>query len=521
MKTILGMLIVLVMQLVYAQNTVEGVHPRIKVSEGTLEGQYKSGIASFKGIPFAAPPVGKFRWREPQPVQPWQGVRKADRFGPRAMQRPIFDDMQFRSDGMSEDCLYLNVWTPAKTFKEKLPVLVYFYGGGLIAGDGSEFRYDGESMARKGIVTVTVNYRLNIFGFFSHPELTSESPYHASGNYGFLDQLAALKWVQQNIGAFGGDPTKVTIAGESAGSYSVSAQMTSPLAKKLFRGAIGESGALLDNHRPRPSLAEAEQNGLAFAKAVQANSLAELRALPAEELLAATAKFDANFSATIDGYFFPDDPVSIFKRGAQAKVPLLVGWNTEESNYRGLLGDKAPNIANFNQIINERFGKQAAQLLQVYKPQSDEEVKQVATDFAGDQFIAYGTWRWSDLHSQTGNQPVYRYHYARPRPAMRHQTGEIATGAVHSAEIEYALGNLPTNRVYNWQPEDYQVSAIMQAYFVNFIKTTDPNGLGLPVWPRVKAGEPAQLMHIDVETKSITEQHRDRYLLLEKLSDAK
>jgi len=518
MKIILSVLVLSLAQIVYAQSGVEANKPQVKIADGILEGVFTSGISSFKGVPFAAPPVGQFRWREPQPVQHWEGVRKADKFGPRAMQRPIFSDMNFRSDGVSEDCLYLNVWTPAKSFKEKLPVLVYFYGGGLVAGDGSEPRYDGERMAREGIVTVTVNYRLSIFGFFSHPELTKESPYHASGNYGLLDQFAALKWVQQNIEAFGGNPDKVTIAGESAGSFSVSAQMASPLSKKLFHAAIGESGALLGN-RPLPSLAEAEKKGIAFASSANANSLAALRAIPAEQLLAATTKPEANFPVNVDGYFFTESPIDVFKRGAQAKVPLLVGWNSEESNYRALLDAAEPTIANFNKVIKEQFGAQAEQLLQVYKPHTEEEAAQVATDFASDQFIAYGTWRWADLHSQTGGKPVYRYHYARPRPAMRNEKGDVATGAVHSAEIEYALGNLPTNRVYDWQPEDYQVSAVMQAYFANFIKTANPNGLGIPEWPEIQAGEPAQIMHIDVETRAITEKHRDRYLLLEKLSD--
>ena len=207
---------------------LNGEAPRVKVANGTLEGVNESGIKTFKGVPFAAPPVGELRWKEPQPVKDWTGVRKADKFGPRAMQLPVFGDMNFRSDGMNEDCLYLNIWTPSKTGGEKLPVLVYFYGGGFMAGDGSELRYDGESMARKGIVTVTVNYRLGIFGFLSHPELTKESPHHASGNYGLLDQSAALQWVQKNIAAFGGDPKKITIAGESAGSFSVSAQMATP-----------------------------------------------------------------------------------------------------------------------------------------------------------------------------------------------------------------------------------------------------------------------------------------------------
>src|SRR5438876_3166700 len=262
---------------------------RVKTANGIVEGspEQSSGIRTFKGIPFAAPPVDDLRWQPPQPVPNWKGLRKADQFGPRCMQRPIFGDMGFRSNGMSEDCLYLNVWTPAKSSKERLPVLVYFYGGGFVAGDGSEARYQGESMARKGIVALTVNYRLGVFGLLAHPELTKESPRHASGNYGLLDQNAALRWVQQNIAAFGGDPKKVTIAGESAGSVSVSAQMASPLSRDLIAGAIGESGSIVGTLSAVP-LAEGEQNGEKFATAIGATSLAALRAMPAEQLLETT-----------------------------------------------------------------------------------------------------------------------------------------------------------------------------------------------------------------------------------------
>src|SRR6266536_1625415 len=253
---------------------------RVKVANGMLEGvsDKSSDVRSFKGIPFGEPPIGDYRWKPPQPVKNWQGVRKADKFGPRCMQRPIFGDMNFRSDGMSEDCLYLNVWTPSKSGNEKLPVLVYIFGGGFANGDGSEPRYDGENMARRGMVAVSVNYRTNIFGFYVHPELTKESSRHAAGNYGLLDQVAALHWVQRNISSFGGDPKRVTIAGESAGSISVSALMASSLSRTLFAGAIGESGAAIASLPPQP-LAEAEQNGVKFAAAAGANTLAALRAM--------------------------------------------------------------------------------------------------------------------------------------------------------------------------------------------------------------------------------------------------
>ncbi|QNL50188.1 carboxylesterase family protein [Olivibacter sp. SDN3] len=543
MKIFFSLFAILFVHATYAQLKDNRNNPLVKIDNGKLQGLDESGIYTFKGIPFAAPPIGPLRWREPQPVENWKGVRKAEKFGPRAMQRPIFGDMNFRSDGMSEDCLYLNIWTPAQTGKEKLPVLVYFYGGGLLAGDSSEPRYDGESMARNGIVAVTVNYRLNIFGFFAHPDLTRESPNRASGNYGLMDQYAALKWVQDNIAAFGGDPRQVTIAGESAGSFSVSAQMASPLSKGLFQKAIGESGSLLGD-RPIASLKEAENKGRAFGDAIQKKSLAELRAISAEELLEFTAAPEwSSFPVTIDGYFFTKSPLAVFEVGGQAQVPLLVGWNSEEMNYRALLGDNEPSLDNFRTAVQEVYGKDADEVLEVYRAETDESVAQVATDFAGDQFIGYGTWKWCDVHSRTGKSTVYRYLYARPRPPMRTEMGSATaglaggiirgeedktgveeqpkapSGAVHSAEIEYALGNLSTNRVYDWQPQDFKVSAMMQAYFVNFIKTGNPNGLGIPKWPAVESGKPAELIRIDTYTQAETEQHRDRYLVLEKLSD--
>jgi para-nitrobenzyl esterase len=314
-----------------AQVPADLAHNRARPAGGALQGAaLPSGIHAFKGVPYAAPPVGSLRWREPQPAQPWKDVRPATQFGPRAMQLPLFGDMNFRSNGVSEDCLYLNVWTGAKSAQERRPVLVYFYGGGFVAGDGSEPRYDGESMAQQGIVAVTVNYRLGAFGFLAHPELTQESPNHASGNYGLLDQAAAIRWVRDNIAAFGGDPQRITIAGESAGSFSVSAQMASPLAKDLIAGAIGESGSLL-GLQPLPALAQAEQAGATWATTLGAGSLAALRALPAQQLLEASGKPGApRFSAIVDGYLFPQAPTAVFAAGQQAKVPLLVGWNSQE-----------------------------------------------------------------------------------------------------------------------------------------------------------------------------------------------
>jgi para-nitrobenzyl esterase len=497
---------------------------RVKTANGTVEGTTEpSGIRAYRGIPFAAPPVGELRWKEPQPVKNWEGVKAATQFGPRCMQASLFGDMVFRSNGMSEDCLYVNVWTPAKSGNERLPVLVYFFGGGFVAGDGSEPRYDGESMAKKGIVALTVNYRLGVFGFMAHPELTRESAHHASGNYALLDQNAALKWVQKNIEAFGGDPRKVTIAGESAGSIAVSAQMASPLSKGLIAGAIGESGALIAPTLPAVPLAQGEQVGVKFAASVGANTLADLRAMPAERIQEAAAKLPiGRFSSTIDGYVLPKSPAEIFAAGEQAHVPLLAGWNTEENSARSVLAASEPTPENFTKALGTLYGERAGDAAKVYAGSTTDDVRQAATDLASDRFIAYSTWKWIDLHSRTGTKPVYRYLYARARPqttatpAAGAPRPPAARGAVHSAEIEYAMGNLATNKVYAWSDDDYKVSKVMQEYFANFVKTGNPNGSGLPQWPAVNSGA-SQFMRIDVDTHAEPDKTRDRYLFLDSI----
>jgi para-nitrobenzyl esterase len=493
---------------------------QVKIANGIVQGTIeKSGITSFKGIPFAAPPVGELRWKEPQPGKKWEGVLKVDKFGPNPMQYNIFGDMIFRSNGMSEDCLYLNVWTPSKKSDKLLPVLVYFYGGGFVAGDGSESRYDGESMASKGIVALTVNYRLGVFGFLSHPELTKESPHRSSGNYAVMDQAAALKWVQQNIAAFGGDPKRVTIAGESAGSIAVSAQMVSPVSKDLFAGAIGESGSLLGALPPVP-LRDAEQTGLEFARSVNAASLKELRAMAAEQLIEASRKFNPfRFSMTIDGYFFPGSPYEIYEKGEQARVPLLVGWNSEEMSYRAIMGNEKLTKENFEKVVQQLYGDRSSEVLKVYHANTDEEVEQVATDLAGDRFISFSTWKWAELHSKTSGRPVYRYLFSKPRPVSTDTSNKApaAKGAVHAAEIEYVMGNLASNKVFAWTTEDYKVSQVAQEYFANFIKTGNPNGTGLPNWPAATHGNTVQVMRLDVNPIVEPEKHRERYLFLDLL----
>ena len=501
----------------------------VETANGRVEGVTKpTGIKVFKGIPYAAPPVRELRWKPPQPVENWTGIRPADRFGPRCMQRRVFGDMIFRSEGMSEDCLYLNVWTPSTSSSEQLPVLVYIYGGGFMAGDGSEPRYDGESMARKDMVVVTMNYRLGIFGFYAHPELSEESPYGASGNYGLIDQAQALQWVRENIAAFGGDPDRITLAGESAGSLSVSAHMVSPLSKDLLAGAIGESGAVLGTLPPQP-LSEAEQTGAQFAERIEASSLSELRAISSSRLLELAAKPGTpRFPLTVDGYFFTEPPAKTYADGEQAQIPLLLGWNSEEMNYQALLQGKEPTPENYAAVVRGMYGDRADEALELYEADTWEEVVQAGTDLASDRFIGFGTWKWGDEHRQTG-APVYRYFYTHPRPPMKSGKGNAALtggsseassrplprGAVHASEIEYALGNLSANDIYAWDAEDRRVSELMQGYFANFIKTGNPNGRDLPTWPVAGTGERATVMWLNAEPHAEPAQHRERYLFLD------
>jgi para-nitrobenzyl esterase len=483
----------------------------VKVSTGLLQGTAdpSTGIHEFKGVPYAQPPIGPLRWRDPQPVQEWSGIRQATDFGPCAEQIRPSGDLNIRAAQTSEDCLYLNVWTPTDNTHAHLPVLVYFYGGGFSVGDGSEPRYDGESMAQRGIVAVTVNYRLGIFGFFAHPDLTAESPHLASGDYGLLDQVAALQWVHKNIGAFGGDAKKVTIAGESAGSFSVSAQMASPLSRGLFARAIGESGSLLNGH-PIQTLSVAETNGESFEASLGAKSIADLRAIPADELLKdSNAPGAARFFVIEDGYFFPKQPSVIYAAGAQAHVPLLVGGNNQELWPDTMLHGLPVTAANYEAIVRQRYPLFADQVLALYPDSKPDQTFQSAADVASDGWISYSTWTWGEVHAKTSGEPVYRYLFSRARPG--------ASGAYHTSEIEYALGNLSTNKVYAWKPDDYAVSSTMESYFANYIKTGNPNGPGLPNWPQAYGGPDLELMDIDVDSHSMVDTRTPRYELFGKI----
>lgn len=510
-----------------------------KTENGLIEGLYdtRTGLQMYFGIPFARPPVGELRWKAPQPLANWKGVRETKAFGPRAVQAPVFGDMSFRSNGMSEDCLYLNVWTPAKRNTNGLPVLVYFYGGGFVAGDGSEPRYDGANMAKKGIVVVTVNYRLNIFGFFSHPELSKESPYNGSGNYGLLDQQAGLKWVQKNIAAFGGDPAKVTIAGESAGSISVSAHMASPLSKDLIAGAIGESGAAINPTLSPIPLAEAEKTGLDFATNAGYPGLAQLRALDTREIYEIyTESKRFGFPTVIDGYFYPKSVSDIFKAGEQAQVPLLLGWNSAEIPGTAFMQGTPYTKENFVKKVKEVFPEDADQVLELYAHGTEKEVELSATALASDRFIAYSTWKWFDLHRKESKQPVYRYLYSKFRPPLVDKSKESGlaggtvernqnaprprppVGAPHACEIEYCMGNLDLVKDYAWTPDDHKVSDTMMSYFANFIKKGNPNGEeNLPEWPAAAPNDATPpVMVIDVESKAVDAKDDARYVFLDK-----
>lgn len=495
--------------------TLMGAPDQVQVASGILEGVVgqDASVRLFKGVPYAAAPVGDLRWKAPKPVPTWKGVRKADTWPANAVQGKVFADIVSRGAQMSEDCLYLNIWTTATTPKAKQPVFVWYHGGGFAAGSGSEPRYDGEFLAKQGIVVVNVNYRLGIFGFLTHPELTLESPQHASGNYGLLDQVEALRWVKANIAAFGGDPEQVTIGGESAGSFSVSALMASPLTKGLIHRAIGESGAFLSGPRgtlSEKTLAEAEKAGVAFGESIGAKTLADLRARKAEDLLAETMKGGGmrhGFSPIVDGYFMPSIAGSLYAKGAQAHVPLLAGWNSSEMGMAVSMNPVKPTVASFTGMLQMQFKDKAAEALKAYPASSDEEAAQSMANLVSDQFIAYSTWKW--VEEQAKVAPVYRFQFDRVVPDPKAPKGY---GAAHAVEIEYVFNTLDSKQAA-WQPEDRKTAQTMALFWANFIKTGNPNGVGLPTWPEFGKGH--QVMHLDATSQALPDQDRVRFTFLD------
>ena len=490
--------------------------PQVKTRSGKVEGKADGQIHAFLGIPYAAPPVGDLRWKAPAPAAKWSGVRKATEFGAHCMQGKVFGDMVFHDPGGSEDCLTLNVWVPAKHPAAKLPVMVWIYGGGFVAGTTSEGRQNGSHLAEQGVIVVSMNYRLGVFGFLVHPELAKESGHNSAGNYGLLDQLAALKWVHENIAAFGGDPANVTIFGESAGSFSVCAQMASPLAKGLFQKAIGESGGAFSrsglNFEPLSVRVEKDQK--LVTEKLGVSKLTELRALPAQKLLDAFSPPQSpgfNFGPDVDGYFLPEPVPAIFAAGKQNDVPLLAGWNHDEGSFEIAFAPQKPTAESMKATAQKDFGDKAAEFLRLY-PTDDQHVLRSAEDYAGDRFIAVSTWKWIEAQSKTGTQPIYRYRFDMAITPTDPNAPRM--GAYHSSEIEFVFGQLDSKTDAIWRPEDRQLSEVMQKYWANFARSGDPNGPGLPNWPAYTSGAGWPVMFLSAEPAAHKDELRDRYLFL-------
>jgi para-nitrobenzyl esterase len=474
-----------------------------------------SGIRVFKGIPYAAPPVGDLRWKPPKPAQAWNGIRNATEWGPRCVQSNRLGDLDPLNKRMEEDCLYLNVWTPAKSPAESLPVMVWIHGGSNLNGAGSQPEYESSHLAMKGVVVVTINYRLDIFGFLAHPELTKESESNSSGNYGFLDQIAALAWVQRNIRAFGGDPSRVTIFGESAGAFDVSLLMASPLARGLFARAIGESGGALTTipaFGPKP-LNVSEQDGVRFVQSVGASSIAELRTKPANELLEAAIKNPITYAfGVVDGYVVPQHPALIYAQGKQNDVPLLVGWNADEGSY--FAARIKLDSPTYFERVRTQFKDEADKVLQLYPPGSTAQDERASFNaLLGDEIIAYGGWAWCERAAMTGKSPVFRYYFTRRPPGAPELSINplAAPGVYHFAEIYYVFNNLNVMKAWPWEPSDRGLADAMSSYWTNFAKTGDPNGPGLPSWQAYTPRGGGQVMRLGENIGMQSELHRDRY----------
>jgi para-nitrobenzyl esterase len=444
----------------------------VRIDTGQITGVTGTNpeVRVYKGIPFAQPPVGDLRWRSPKAPAKWEGVRKADTFGDTCVQgRANADKKSDRK--MSEDCLYLNVYSAAPA-NERRPVMVWIHGGSLLTGSGAI--YNGEELAKKGVVVVTVNYRLGVFGWFAHPELTKESDRNASGNYGLQDQVAALEWVQRNVGHFGGDAKRVTIFGESAGSWSVNMLTATPLAKGLFQRAIGESGAEFANVR---KLADAEAMGAKTAQALGAENIAALRAKSATELQGATGGFSG---PNVDGWSLPEDVYTIYAKGKQNDVPVLIGSNADE----GTMFARMPmSPALFRAAAERQFGEDAAAALKLYPAEDNQQAVKAMADVIRDRVFGWEMRTWARLQNKTGKSPVYLYYFSRIPPGPT--AAEMRS--FHSAEIPYVFHNVVSDTRRPWEDLDRSLADTMSSYWVNFATTGDPNGKGLLKWPTYSA----------------------------------
>ncbi|MGZ3751597.1 MAG: carboxylesterase/lipase family protein [Mucilaginibacter sp.] len=459
----------------------------VRTDAGLISGIRNSSgdVTAFKGIPFAASPVGNLRWKAPQPATHWDGVKKCTAFGPSPMQSKPVPFMVYTSEFLipekpiSEDCLYLNVWSNAKTRAEKKAVFVWIYGGGFGSGGSACPIYDGEAMAKKGIIFVSVNYRVGVFGFLAHPELTKESKGKASGNYALLDQIAALKWVKKNIAAFGGDPDKVTIAGQSAGSMSVNCLVASPLTKGLFNRAIAESGSLLIKNPMLPSatLQTAEEHGVKVAEKAGLKSLAEMRAMNAEDVM---AKFQGQYSPIVDGYVLPQTVADIFAANKQNHVPVIIGWNEDE------FGGGTQSKENFKKQAENDYGADAPEFLKNFPAETEEQALRSQVAISAYWMFGLSGYKWAGIQSKYPNSPVYVYNFNRKVPA----NGELAKyGAFHTGEVCYVMDNLKFLKNRPFGPVDNALAKLMSGYWVNFIKTGSPNGNGLPEWPKYNTSQ--------------------------------
>lgn len=460
---------------------------QVKTRGGALWGVQKDGVVSFKGIPFAQPPTGDLRWRAPRAAAPWKGVRDAGQFSASCMQRIVdvlkpwtYEFMTHTS--VSEDCLYLNVWSAAASPKERRPVFVYIYGGALTSGSGAVPVYDGAGLARKGLVVVTFNYRVGVFGFLAHPELSAEAGHHASGNYGFMDQVAALQWVHDNIAAFGGDPARVTIAGQSAGATSVHVLTASPLAKGLFHRAIAQSGSSITGlglMGARP-LAQAEEDGARFADSKGAKTLAELRALPTDKLMNGGPRF----GAVVDGYFLPESVGALFAAGKQNDVPTLTGTNADDL---GVPSDGSLHPDAWRQQAEKRFGAFASRFLEIYPASSDDEVASRRKQSARDQ-SRVSMYLWALQRARTAKTGAFTYYWNHTLPGP----DSARYAAFHTSEVPYALHTLyVSDRPFT--EDDRRVEEQMSSYWTNFALHGDPNGKGLAAWPAVAPDKPVTM----------------------------
>lgn len=452
----------------------------VKVNEGLLQGTLENGLTVYKGVPFAAPPVGTLRWRPPQPAAKWAGVRRADKFAPEPIQRGK------PASEISEDCLYLNVWTPAKSSNAKIPVLVWIYGGAFNFGGTAEPTYNGATLAKKGVVLVSIAYRVGQLGFLAHPELSAESPDHVSGNYGLLDMIAALKWIKDNIVAFGGDPGKVTIFGESAGGIAVSMLCASPLAKGLFEGAISESGGNFGPTRDTTfpgenmkTLHDAEAAGEAYMKAAGYASIADLRKLDADKL----PPVHGLAWPIVDGWVIPGDQHDLYEAGKYNETPILVGYNSDEG--ASFSPPKTPE--DYIAAVNNRYGKFAGELIKAYPPGVGTAAK-TARDLSRDAAFGWHTWSWATLQAQRGRSKVF-YYYFDQHPEYPAGSPHAGYGSPHGQEVAYVFGTLDSSSPQT-NKTDLDISDAMGTYWTNFAKYGDPNGPGEPRWPAFSPAQP-------------------------------